>query len=119
MSRAYPSRLVVFDLDGTIVDSRANIVRAVEEVARILSIAVPPPAEIPRVIGLSLDEALIRLFPSVGASVHKSLENESRAAFVRLRAQPGYEEPVFPGTHEVLRQLDDAGLLLGIATGKA
>ena len=70
-------RLAVFDLDGTLVDSRANIVRAVEEVSRILQLPCPHLDVIPRVIGLSLDEALARLFPEVDPGTHKTLEARS------------------------------------------
>jgi phosphoglycolate phosphatase len=109
----------VFDLDGTLVDSRANIVRAVEEVSRILGLPCPHIDVIPRVIGLSLDEALARLFPEVDGATHKTLEAEYRTAFVRLRASPGYDEPLFAGTQELLAELSAAGFLLGVATGKA
>ncbi len=114
-----PLRLVVFDLDGTLVDSKHNIIAAVEEVARILGITCPPKDVIPRVIGLSLMEALAQLFPDVDASRHKALDHEYREAFVRLRARPEYTEPLFEGTHEILADLDKHGFLLGIATGKA
>ncbi len=116
MSR--PLRLVVFDLDGTIVDSQSNIVRAVAEVAKILGVPGPPPDQVPRVIGLSLKEALAELFPGVDPGTHEDLDREYREAFVRLRASPGFDEPLFAGTHDVLDQLDRAGYLLGIATGK-
>ncbi|MBY0510902.1 MAG: HAD-IA family hydrolase [Rhodospirillaceae bacterium] len=114
-----PLRLVVFDLDGTIVDSQANIVRAVAEVAKILGLPGPPAEHVPRVIGLSLAEALALLFPGVDTSTHKDLDREYREAFVRLRASPDYREPLFAGTHEILNALERAGFLLGIATGKA
>lgn len=114
-----PLRLVVFDLDGTIVDSQANIVQAVAEVAKILGLPGPPVEQVPRVIGLSLAEALALLFPGVDTSTHKDLDREYREAFVRLRASPGYREPLFDGTHEILNALEGAGFLLGIATGKA
>ena len=84
-----PLRLVIFDLDGTVVDSQSNIVRAVKEVALALGVAEPPSAQIPLVIGLSLDEA------------------------------PDYDEPLFPGTLEAFDALAQEGYLLGIATGKA
>ena len=109
----------MFDLDGTIVDSRHNIIAAVEEVARILNIPSPARDQIPRVIGLSLPEALAQLFPAVDASMHRQLDHEYREAFVRLRERQDYDEPLFSGTHEVLAHLEDAGFLLGIATGKA
>lgn len=114
-----PLRLAVFDLDGTLVDSRANIVRAVEEVARILNVECPHVSVIPRVIGLSLDVALARLFPDVDPKVHKELEDEYRKTFVKMRTAPGYDEPLFAGAEAVLAKLASEGVLLGIATGKA
>ncbi len=114
-----PLRLAIFDLDGTIVDSQANIIQAVAEVSRSLGLPPPDPAKVPGVIGLSLKEALVRLFPHVDTSRHDDLDREYREIFVRMRASPGYDEPLFAGTHEVLDQLEKAGFLLGIATGKA
>lgn len=114
-----PVRMVVFDLDGTIVDSQANIVRAVSEVAGILGLPNPPADQVPRVIGLSLAEALAMLFPGVDTATHRNLDHEYREAFVRLRASPDYQEPLFDGTHDILNALEGAGFLLGIATGKA
>jgi phosphoglycolate phosphatase len=114
-----PLRLAIFDLDGTLVDSKHNIVAAVGEVARILNLAPPAPDVVPKVIGLSLLDALTALFPDVDPAMHQSLDREYRAAFVRMRQRPDHSEPLFPGTHEVLDQLEEAGFLLGIATGKA
>lgn len=113
-----PLRLVIFDLDGTIVDSQHNIVAAVAEVAKILGLPGPPPEQVPRVIGLSLMEALAKLFPDVDASTHKELDREYREAFVRLRARSDYREPLFDGTHALLDALEKEGFLLGVATGK-
>jgi phosphoglycolate phosphatase len=112
-------RLAVFDLDGTLVDSRANIARAVVEAAEICGLTPPPAEHMPRVIGLSLDEALAQLFPAATPRQLTDVDREYRACFVRYRLQPDYQEPLFAGTHEVLSALDDAGVLLAIATGKA
>ncbi len=114
-----PLRLAVFDLDGTIVDSKHNIVRAVSEVALSLGLKAPPPDKVPRVIGLSLLDALAALFPDLDATAHKDLDRRYREIFARMRGEPDYNEPLFEGTLEVLDQLDKAGFLLGIATGKA
>ncbi|HCX15070.1 MAG TPA: haloacid dehalogenase, partial [Rhodospirillaceae bacterium] len=111
--------LIIFDLDGTIVDSQSNIVRAVKEVAAALGVEEPPLAQIPLVIGLTLDEALLRLFPEVRAETHQHMEATYRKIFKRLRSESDYQEPLFPGTLEVLDALDEEGYLLGIATGKA
>lgn len=114
-----PLRLVIFDLDGTLVDSQANIIRAVKEVAAALDVPEPPLSEIPLVIGLSLHEALLRLFPDVEPQTHERMSATYRERFKRLRASPDYAEPLFPGTLEALDALTEEGFLLGIATGKA
>jgi len=112
-------RLVMFDLDGTLVDSQGNIARAVADSAGIVGVALPPAEMIPRVIGLSLDEALARLFPSANETQLAELDRVYRECFVRYRTLPHYQEPIFEGVHETLEVLDKAGVLLGIATGKA
>jgi phosphoglycolate phosphatase len=114
-----PLRLVIFDLDGTIVDSKANIVRAVHEAAAIMRVDPPQLHEIPLVIGLSLTEALGRLFPSLEHPRLLELDQAYRDCFNRFRTEAGFSEPLFEGTHEVLDALDAQGVLLGIATGKA
>jgi len=114
-----PLRLVIFDLDGTIVDSQANIVRAVKEVASALDVPTPPLSQIPLVIGLSLDEALLRLFPDTDLETHKRMDKTYRKIFLGLRSSPDYNEPLFPGTLEALDALTEEGFLLGVATGKA
>lgn len=114
-----PLRLAVFDLDGTILDSRANIVRAVQEAAGLLGMEPPPADEIPKVIGLSLTEALARLFPHLDDARARDMDQAYRTCFVRSRTRPDYDEPLFEGTREVLDALEAEGVLLGIATGKA
>lgn len=114
-----PLRLAVFDLDGTIVDSTANIVRAVQEAAGMLALEAPPAHDIPRVIGLSLTEALGRLFPALTQERLAEMDHAYRECFVRFRTQADYDEPLFAGTHELLDALETEGVLLGIATGKA
>ncbi|MGE4063361.1 MAG: HAD-IA family hydrolase [Rhodospirillaceae bacterium] len=119
MSVASPIRLAVFDLDGTLVNSTANIVRAVREAAALMKVEAPAAKEIPRVIGLSLTEALGRLFPALEQPRLLELDQAYRDCFVRFRTEPDFDEPLFDGTHEVLDALDADGVLLGIATGKA
>jgi phosphoglycolate phosphatase len=111
-------RLVVFDLDGTLVDSLAHISRAVVESAKQIGIPAPHASAVPRVIGLSLDEAIARLLPDHDAEVHAEFNRVYRKIFAAWRAAPGQHEPLFDGTHDVLDALDARGILLGIATGK-
>jgi len=112
-------RLAVFDLDGTLVDSRHNIMRAVQDTAAAAGLRVPTLDQVARVIGLSLDEALRGLFPEVDPATLVELDRAYRECFVRYRATDGYQEPIFDGVHEALAALDKANVVLAIATGKA
>jgi phosphoglycolate phosphatase len=116
--RALP-RLVVFDVDGTLIDSQHNIIASVTAAHRALGLAEPQPEAIRRVIGLSLIEAIAILLPGHGEQLHLAVVQSYKDAFFALRAQPGHSEPLFPGAAEALSRFDAEGWLLGIATGKS
>ncbi len=111
-------KLAVFDLDGTLVDSVGHIARAVNETAKILQIPPPTADAIPRVIGLSLDLALEKLFPGHDTKTYAEADRVYRKLFADWREQSGHVETLFPGTHQTLDALESAGYILGIATGK-
>ena len=112
------SRLIVFDCDGTLVDSQQLIVEAARQT--LLAHALEPVAAeaVRAVIGLSLELALARLVPDVDERTLLRLVATYRATWRLLRAQ-GVLEPLFPRAREVLGRLDRAGHLLGVATGKS
>ena len=110
-------RLAVFDCDGTLVDSQHAIVACMREAFSAHGCAAPEDVAIRRVIGLSLDEAVTRLAEN-GAPAAR-LAEAYREAFFAMRSRPGFHEPLFPGVAAALDALDSAGVLLGIATGKA
>ena len=109
--------LVVFDCDGTLVDSQHAILACMREAFATHGCAAPEDAAIRNVIGLSLDEAVARL-AAAGEPADKLAETY-RQAFFTMRSRPGFHEPLFPGVVAALESLDSAGCLLGIATGKA
>lgn len=113
------NRLVVFDCDGTLVDSQGNIVRAMTDCFRNHGLADPCPRATRRVVGLSLVEAMQALLPDAGHDLHRSLAEDYKNAFQRLRGHGLVEEPLFDGTREVIAALDAAGWLMGVATGKS
>jgi phosphoglycolate phosphatase len=114
-----PLRLVVFDWDGTLVDSQRAIVAAMR--ATFARHHLPPPAAaaVRRLIGLSLTEAIAALTPELGAEAHRRLTETYREDYrTALRSEdPG--ETVVTGIPEVLDALESAGFLLGVATGKS
>lgn len=111
--------LVILDLDGTLVDSRAVIIHSVTVAAREVGVAVPHQDNIARIIGLSLDRALATLFPDESSERRANIFAAYRNEALRLRADPNDPETLFPGAYELVTDLRETGYLLGIATGKA
>jgi phosphoglycolate phosphatase len=114
-----PVRLAIFDCDGTLVDSQANICRAMIEAFAIEKLTPPTDPAIRRVVGLSLTEAMRALLPEAGHDVHVRLGETYKRAFQGMRGRGQVDEPLFPGIAEALRALDAEGWMLGVATGKS
>jgi len=110
--------LIIFDVDGTLVDSQDLIVAAQHDAFQAHGIEPPSRERALSIVGLSLREAFIAL---VGPeSPVDSLAERYKAAFARLRADPDCHEPLFPGAAEALRRLSEReDVTLGIATGKS
>jgi phosphoglycolate phosphatase len=108
--------LVVFDWDGTIMDSEAKIVRCMQAAAHDLLIPDPGVGAIRDIIGLGLSEAMQVLFPDSNASDRAQLVERYRRHFLEL---DNTAMPLFPGVAEGLTQLAEQGYLLAVATGKA
>lgn len=111
-------RLVVFDCDGTLVDSQHGIIAAASAAFRAHGLAEPDPAAVRSVVGLNLDHALAVLMPEADRDLLDRLVEAYKQAFFALRSRPEHEEPLFPGMSELLDALDQPHILLGIATGK-
>ncbi|MFG1342021.1 HAD-IA family hydrolase [Xanthobacter autotrophicus] len=114
-----PLKLVLFDCDGTLVDSQHMIVAAMRDAHAAHGVVLPERDRLLSVVGLSLPEAFAMLSQGDRAYPVEALVDAYRNAFTRLRnAEP--PEPMFEGAREVLdalRQRDD--LVLGMVTGKA
>lgn len=111
--------LVVFDCDGTLVDSQHTIIEAMEAAFAEIGHAPPPANDIRHVVGLSLPEAALRLLPESVYEMAEPLQQAYRKAFISLREQGKVREPLYPGAREALAALKEEGVLLGIATGKS
>lgn len=110
------TKLVVFDCDGTLVDSGATIYRALSETFDRHGLALPPPSESRKVIGLSLTEAMAALVPDAN---HLQLAETYKSCFHTARQNGLVEEPLFDGILELLDDLEADGWLLAVATGKS
>ena len=114
------NRLAVFDCDGTLVDSQANICRAMEECFAGRRLDPPERAAIRRIVGLSLVPAIARLLPEADEALHVAMAEDYKRAFFALRTSGALDpEPLFPGVAEAIESLHSAGWLLGVATGKS
>ncbi|CUS44237.1 MAG: HAD-IA family hydrolase [Pseudomonadota bacterium] len=114
------NRLALFDCDGTLVDSQANICRSMEEAFVLGGLEAPRRDAIRRIIGLSVVEAVAALSPELDDARHRALAEEYKASFFRLRASGAMdEEPLFEDMIDTLDVLAKAGWLFGVATGKS
>lgn len=116
--------LVIFDCDGTLVDSQHVIVAAMELAFAGEGLQAPPREAVLSIVGLSLPEAiwrLVQVLPEVpDEAATRRITDGYKDAFNILRQDPAHEEPMFPGAHEGvlgLARRDD--MILGIATGKS
>ena len=114
-------RLVIFDIDGTLVDSQAEIVAAMTAAFGAEALALPPRGAILAIVGLSLPQAFARLVPEAGADRQARLAEAYKAAYAdrRLRHGAAAGGPLYPGAREVLSALAEAGVTLAVATGKS
>jgi phosphoglycolate phosphatase len=114
------NRLALFDCDGTLVDSQANICRAVEETFAAHRLDVPGRDAIRRIVGLSLVEAMAALLPGAEAAQHERLAADYKLTFQTMRGSGGLaDEPLFDGIADTLDRLEADGWLFGVATGKS
>ncbi|WP_457675578.1 HAD-IA family hydrolase [Thiolapillus sp.] len=108
--------LIVFDWDGTLMDSEATIVQCLRKAAADLGYAVPDEEQARDVIGLGLHQAVARLFPEADEAQVDALANRYRRHFLDPQRPPS---PLFPGARELLETLASRDYLLAVATGKS
>jgi phosphoglycolate phosphatase len=106
--------LVVFDWDGTLADSTAPIAAALQEACRDLGLPVPDEIAAHHVIGLGLTDAMKRVAPDLPPGRYPELGARYRDHYLTREGNI----PLFEGVREMLVELDAAGYLLAVATGK-
>ncbi|MEJ2619092.1 MAG: HAD-IA family hydrolase [Candidatus Thiodiazotropha sp.] len=107
--------LLIFDWDGTLMDSEARIVSCVEAAVGDLGMPVPSAEAIRNIIGLGLKEAVHQLFPDGDEQLHIQIAARYRVHFFSDKEAPSQ---LFKGTRETLQELSDRGHMLAVATGK-
>jgi phosphoglycolate phosphatase len=111
-----PTRLVVFDWDGTLMDSTGQIVAAAMGAIASLGLPARPPEAIRDIIGLGLRESWGRLFPELGPDEFMPFVEAYRDYFFAPELQTSR---LFEGAAEVVADLAGRGYVLAVATGKS
>ena len=113
-------KLVIFDCDGTIVDSQAGIVLSMNHAFKSLHMTPPTRARTLAVVGLSLPEAFSVLAPEAEYDTRRELAERYKSAFRDLDHDLSDSEGLFPDAKDIIGALAKRGdLMLGIATGKS
>src|SRR5699024_8273498 len=109
--------LAAFDIDGTLVDSRASIHRACCDAAEALGLPERSYDRVRQIVGLSLDKALHVLEPGLTTAELADFVAAFQASF-RDMYDAGHSEELYPGVMEALRRLKREGWRLSLATGQ-
>ena len=107
--------LLVFDWDGTLMDSAAAIAESLQAACAELGLPVPSNQRARHVIGLGLADAMAYVLPGLSTQDYKQVLDAYRVQF--LQRDGG--TTLFPGAAEMIRELHGAGFLLAVATGKS
>ena len=107
-------RLIVFDWDGTLADSAAPIAAAIRAACAAVGRPMPSERDARYVIGLGLADALAHVAPGLSPDETRELAAQYRRHY--LDREPAI--PLFDGVPQLLADLDAAGFLLAVATGK-
>src|SRR5262245_10214792 len=112
-------KLIIFDCDGTLVDSQHKICAAMVHAFTAMALPVPARAEILGIVGLSLPQVFAVLAPDQPASVQEQLAELYRLDFPGKHREAA-PDPLFVGIGALVASLAQRGdMVLGMATGKS
>ena len=112
-------KLAVLDCDGTIVDSKAAIVKSMTAAFEVVGISTPKPQDIIRIVGLNLIDAMSVLLAGERPDLVQPLIKAYKEIAAKNRVDGHWQDPLYPYASEVIQFLDSTGWLLGVATGKS
>lgn len=107
--------LIVFDWDGTLMDSAARIVASLQAAGADLGLPTKTDVECRNIIGLGMQEAIHCLHDDIAPGLVSGFTERYRHHFLVSCSHP---EVLFEGVHEILQTLTQRQLWLGVATGK-
>ena len=107
--------LIVFDWDGTLMDSTSTIVKCIQAAARDLGLPAPRDEAAAHVIGLGLQEAMRAAMPDIDPALHPKMVERYRYHYL----SKDHELVLFDGVRPMLEELSQEGYFLAVATGKS
>ena len=107
--------LIVFDWDGTLMDSTSAIVKCIQAAARDLGLPIPRDDDASHVIGLGLHEAMQAVMPNIDPSFYPKMVERYRIHYLSKH----HELVLFDGVRDMLNELSQEGYFLAVATGKS
>lgn len=110
-------KLAIWDMDGTIVDSREVIQTAMVRAFESVGLKPPTYEQTRKIVGLGLQEAVTHLAPDHNDIA--GLTEAYRQAFIARRTESDFKEPLYDGAIETLDRLANDGWLIAMATGKS
>ena len=108
--------LVIFDWDGTVMDSTGRIVSCMHRAAEDLALPSLPDQAVRDIIGLGLPEAINTLYPVLDTSGIEQMRQRYAFHFVEAESTPS---ALYPGAEDLLTRLRGDGMKLAVATGKS
>lgn len=117
-----PLRLILFDVDGTLVDSQGSIVSAMTSAFAAAHLVLPDRSVLLSIVGLSLDRAFERLVPDADPDRRAFMAQTYKDTYARERQEVGSAatSPLYPGMRDLLDTLLAVPEnILGVATGKS
>ncbi len=114
-------KLVLFDCDGTLVDSGGLIHEVMARTFLAFGLDRPEPAATRSIIGLTLDLAIARMLGQAEIDARVAdMTRHYKDIYAGVRAEPGFQEPPYEGIVEMIEMLSQRDdLLLGVVTGKS
>lgn len=109
-------KLVIFDWDGTLMDSVGKIVLSMQAAAKVLNLTPATFEQGKSIIGLSLSKGIEQLFPQSSTELQDKIEKEYKYQYLEVNNTP---TPLFDNALELLTSLKESNVLLAVATGKA
>lgn len=109
-------RLVIFDFDGTLGDTRQNIIITLQRTMRIMGLEVRDEATCAATIGLTLEDSFLKMYPDMSREDARKTVDVYRDIFYRSIEE--LQPELFPGVGDVVKELHSKGIILSVASSR-